>query len=185
MEHVLDGALRRDLKQMVRRQPSATLLEVRGEAIRWEQEGLPGGVRGRSHSVPSALGFQCGIQDSPSSVARAPPAEMVELKELLKCQQEQLKSQQEQLQQLAHSISRLQPSHQRSRSPRKVWCAGVANNLAILHESAMGHVPFLCLIRPMFLPHLTGSSVRRRKTSGHRTAEPQFGGVFHWLTGPP
>lgn len=37
VEHVLGGALRHELKQMVRRQPGATLLEGRGEAIRWKQ----------------------------------------------------------------------------------------------------------------------------------------------------
>lgn len=36
VEHVVDGALRRELKQLVHRQPTITLLEVRGEAIRWE-----------------------------------------------------------------------------------------------------------------------------------------------------
>lgn len=45
-EHVLDGALHRKLKQLVHRQPNATLLEVRGEAIRWKHEGLPGDARG-------------------------------------------------------------------------------------------------------------------------------------------
>lgn len=36
IEYVLDNSLRRELKQLVRRQPAVTLLEVRGEAIRWE-----------------------------------------------------------------------------------------------------------------------------------------------------
>lgn len=46
VEHVTDSSLRLELKQYVRRQPTATLLEVRAEVIRWEREGLPGGVRG-------------------------------------------------------------------------------------------------------------------------------------------
>lgn len=92
VEHVLDSALRRELKQLVRRQPQATLLEVRAEAIRWEREGLPGGARERSHSLPAMYGLQCGVQSSP----RPPPlavsqgSELGELKELLKRQQEQL-----------------------------------------------------------------------------------------------
>lgn len=109
-EHVLDGALRRELKQFVRRQPTATLLEVRGEAIRWEREGLPGGVRGRSHSVPSAFGIQYGVQGGFQGVADA--AQGSELKEM----REMLKLQQEQLNQLTQSITRLQSSHQRSHS---------------------------------------------------------------------
>ncbi|TWW77698.1 Retrovirus-related Pol polyprotein from transposon 17.6 [Takifugu flavidus] len=62
-----DGALRRELMQYVRRQPTATLLDVRSEAIRWEREGLPGGSRGRSQSVPSAFGLQYGVQGSRGS----------------------------------------------------------------------------------------------------------------------
>ena len=50
---------------MVRHQPTATLLEVRAEAIRWEREGLPGGARECSHSLPSMYGLQCGVQSSP------------------------------------------------------------------------------------------------------------------------
>nr|XP_043898190.1 uncharacterized protein LOC122779681 [Solea senegalensis] len=62
IEHVLDSALCRELKQLVRRQPTATLLDVRCEAIRREREGLPGGSRGRSHSLPTAYGLQYGVQ---------------------------------------------------------------------------------------------------------------------------
>ncbi|KAG1927059.1 hypothetical protein F2P79_024503 [Pimephales promelas] len=58
VEYVCDVSLRRELKQFVRRQPNSTLLEVRSEAIRWEREGMPGGARGRSLSVPAAHGFQ-------------------------------------------------------------------------------------------------------------------------------
>lgn len=50
VEHVFDCTLRRELKQLIRRQPNATLLDVRSEAIRWEREGTPGGARGRTHS---------------------------------------------------------------------------------------------------------------------------------------
>lgn len=101
VEHVLDGALRRELKQMVRRQPGATLLEVRGEAIRWEREGLPGGGRGRSHSVPSAFGLQYGVQGSREATTPPQGSEMAELREMLRRQQEQLN-------QLTQSISALQ-----------------------------------------------------------------------------
>lgn len=110
VEHVLDGALRRELKQCVRRQPAATLLEVRAEAIRWEREGLPGGVRGRSHSVPSALGFQFGVQSDSRLVVNSPRvSELSEMREMLKLQQGQLN-------QLTQSIARIQSSSQRGRS---------------------------------------------------------------------
>lgn len=118
-EHVLDGALRRELKQMVRRQPTATLLEVRKEAMRWEREGLPSSMRGRSHSVPSALCIQYKVQGSPCDTPQTPPSsEVNDMKEMLKLQQEQLRCQQEQLQQITQSIAQLQRSSMRSRSPR-------------------------------------------------------------------
>lgn len=118
-EYVLDGALRRELKQMVRRQPMATLLEVRREAMRWEREGLPGGMRGRSHSVPSAIGIQYRVQGSPHDPPRTPPpSEVSEIKEMLKLQQEQLRRQQEQLQQLTQNLVHLQRPDMRGRSSR-------------------------------------------------------------------
>lgn len=111
VEHVIDGALRRELKQLVRRQPTATLLEVRGEAIRWELEGLPGGARARSHSVPSVLGLQYGVKSGHQVVGNPPQvSELSEMREMLKLQQEQLN-------QLTRSISLLQGSHQHSRPP--------------------------------------------------------------------
>ncbi len=57
VEHVVDSALRRELKQLVRRQPGATLLEVRREAIRWEQEGMLGGARGSQSFSPLSTWF--------------------------------------------------------------------------------------------------------------------------------
>ena len=46
VEHALDSSLRRTLKQYVRNRPTASLLDARSEAIRWEREGQPGGFRG-------------------------------------------------------------------------------------------------------------------------------------------
>ncbi|XP_051803412.1 uncharacterized protein LOC127533709 [Acanthochromis polyacanthus] len=112
VEHVLDSSLRRELKQLVRRQPDYTLLDVRAEAIRWEREGLPGGARGRSHSVPSVFGVQYGVHVGPQETVVSPPvSEMAELREMLKRQQEQLS-------QLTQSIALLQTSPQYSRPPR-------------------------------------------------------------------
>lgn len=118
VEHVSDGSLRRELKQFVRRQPTANLLEVRSEAIRWEREGLPGGVRGRSNSVPSVLGFQYGVKGGPPEVPNtSTSAELKEMREMLKLQQQQLN-------QLTQSISFLQTSQQHHRAPprRPVIC---------------------------------------------------------------
>lgn len=112
VEHVIDGALRRELKQFVRGQPTATILDVRGEAIRWEREGLPGGMRGRSYSVPSAFGLQYGVQSSSQGVINPPPvSELTEMREMLRLQQEQLNT-------LTQSLARLHHSQERSRSYR-------------------------------------------------------------------
>lgn len=68
VENVSDNTLRRELKQLVRRSPNSTLLEVRSEAIRWEREGTPG-VQGdvailfQRHTV-----YNMGCMDSRSLV---------------------------------------------------------------------------------------------------------------------
>lgn len=92
VEQVADkqtGALRRELKQLVQCQPTA---EVRGEAMRWEREGMPGGARGHSQSVPLSYGLQYGVQGEVHSVVAASPtsSEMRELREMLKTRQKQL-----------------------------------------------------------------------------------------------
>ncbi|XP_048842280.1 uncharacterized protein LOC125715081 [Brienomyrus brachyistius] len=113
IEHVLDGALRRELKQLVRRQPMATLLDVRGEAIRWEREGLPRAARGRSSSVPAVLGVQYGVHGGPQGAGNSSHwTAMEEVRALLTCQQKQLS-------QLTQSVARLQNSSQRDRAPQK------------------------------------------------------------------
>lgn len=89
-EQVIDGTLRRELKQFVRRQPAATLLDVRGEAIRWEREGLPSAFRGRSNSVPTISGIQYGVQGAHPVACVSPSSEMSEMKEMLRQQQETL-----------------------------------------------------------------------------------------------
>lgn len=113
VEHVIDISLRRELKQLVRRHPSSTLLEVRSEAIRWEREGMPGGARGRSQSVPLAYGVQYAVQGESriSSSGSSSKSELTELREMLKLQQEQLN-------QLTQGLARLQAPNSRNRSPR-------------------------------------------------------------------
>lgn len=110
IEHVRDGSLRRDLKQYVRRNPGAALLEVRGEAIRWELEGLPASVRGRSNSVPSAFGLQYAMHSSQRTEVTPTQTEVSDIKEMLRKQQEQLDL-------LTRSVALLQAAPPRSRSP--------------------------------------------------------------------
>lgn len=112
VEHVLDSALRRELKQYVRGHPTATLLDVRGEAIRWERQGFPGGARERSHSLPSTYGLQYRVYGgSRLTPPTAACSEFSELRELLKQQQEQIN-------QLTQCIASLQTSLPQVRHPR-------------------------------------------------------------------
>lgn len=106
IENVIDGSLRRELKQLVRRQPTVSLLEARAEAIRWEREGMPGSARGRSHSVPLMTGLQCGVQTAPPVVSSPQASELQEVKQMLKLQQEQLN-------QLSETLAQLQVSQRR------------------------------------------------------------------------
>lgn len=103
VENVSDNTLRRELKQLVRRSPDSTLLEVRSEAIRWEREGTPGGARGRSYSVPTAHCIQYGVhgQSQPGSNLPGGSSELRELKEMMKMQQQQLN-------QLTQSLAHIQ-----------------------------------------------------------------------------
>lgn len=102
VEHVLNCSLRRELKQLVRQRPESTLLDVRAEAIRWEREGLPGGVRGRSQSVSTVYGVQYGVSGVPQAAAQSPTVtEMSEMRDMLRRQQEQLN-------QLMASVAQLQ-----------------------------------------------------------------------------
>lgn len=113
-EFVLDPALRRELKQYVRRQPMCTFLEVRGEAIRWEREGVPGGARGRSQSLPLVHGVQYGVLGTQNVDAGGPIAksELGELKDMIMRQQEQLN-------QLAQGLARVQSPQFQPSVPRR------------------------------------------------------------------
>lgn len=101
VEHVPDSALPFKVKQLVYHQTTATLLEVCCEVVRWECKDTPGGVRGRSHSVPLAHVFECSVQEGAlSGVDHSPQcSEISELREMLKLQQ--------QLTQLTQSVAQL------------------------------------------------------------------------------
>lgn len=136
VENVIDGSLRRELKQFVRRQPAASLLEVRAEAIRWEREGLPGGVRGRSHSVPSVMGLQYGVKSAPPVASPSQTGELHEVKEMLKLQQEQLNR-------LTNTLAQLQTGQQRHHPPYRgpVICRRCQQPGHFARECEGGRVP--------------------------------------------
>lgn len=114
VECVANNSLRRELKQLVRRQATLSFLDVRGEAIRWEREGMPGAVRSRSHSVPLIYGTQYGVRGEPQGEVSSftQGSEMKELRELLR-------SQQEQITQLVRTVARLRPPEMRGPSPHR------------------------------------------------------------------
>lgn len=112
VEHVVDSSLRRELKQLVRRLPFSSMLEVRSEALRWEREGMPGGVRQRSQSLPIVPALQYGVQgDALRETHGASGSELSELKDLLK-------SQQIQLDQLSKSVAQLQTITECNQAPQ-------------------------------------------------------------------
>ena len=98
VEHVNDPDLRRALKQFVRAKPTATLLDVRGEAIRWEREGILPEGRPRSFSVPSICATHTSRVFNKPDVP--PQNELADIKEMLRKQQEQLNQFSDQLRQL-------------------------------------------------------------------------------------
>ena len=148
IEHVIDGSLRRELKQFVRREPAASLFAVRAEALRWEREGLPGGARGRSYSVPSVLGLQYGVQSSPLVTNPSQASELLEVKEMLKLQQEQLNR-------LTDTLAQLHTSPQHSPTP----------------EHSPVHSPIIC--RQCHQPgHSTRQCEARRNLPHPRSAAP-------------
>ncbi|XP_077378012.1 uncharacterized protein LOC144019084 [Festucalex cinctus] len=146
VEHVLDSSLRRELKQMVRRQPAASLLEVRSEAIRWEREGRPGGSRGRSYSLPSGHGLQFRVQGSsvPAPVAAPHGPSLTELMDLLKRQQGQLDE-------LTRSVAALQAPQTLSRVSQNNMicrrCQQPGHLDASVMASASPFVPVLILLQ--------------------------------------
>ncbi|XP_035990395.1 uncharacterized protein LOC118562725 [Fundulus heteroclitus] len=116
VEHVSDGALRRELKQFVRRKPTATLLEVRAEALRWEREVRPSSVLSLKSSVPLAFGSQYGVQSCPQgAISSHNTSELSDLRSMLQQQQSQLD-------QLSQSIARLQKPSQQGRSRDSIIC---------------------------------------------------------------
>ena len=86
VEHVIDPNLRRELKKLVRENPTHTLIDVRAEAIRWEQEGRSEEPRSRSFSVPSFSSVHF-TNRAPTITASS---EFKELRQMLEKQQEQL-----------------------------------------------------------------------------------------------
>lgn len=139
-EHVIDiGLVLRDLKRFIRDNPTATLLQVRGEALRWEREGLPSVQRERSFSLPSIHGLQfevCGRVRSPPVPTPSPTSGFSEVMELLKRQQEQLNR-------LTQNVASLQAPRQTGRPPRSALTCRRCNQLGHYASECDGErVPF-------------------------------------------
>lgn len=124
VEHVRDGGLRRELKQAIRLKPTATLIDLRKQAIQWEQEGMPAAPRARSFSLPLGGDRLAGLTGASCSVASdvrggtLANADLQEIKDMLKQQQQQISQQQQQINQLTRNMAAVQVPPQRNRSPR-------------------------------------------------------------------
>ena len=113
VEHVLDAALKRELKRVVRDRPAATLLEVREEAIRWERDGHSGRNREHLGTLSLAQGLQYGVQGSSRTGPVADPCRST-LEELMRLVQRQ----QEQINQLTRAVATMQAAPPRARAPQ-------------------------------------------------------------------
>lgn len=91
MEHVFDSGLRWELKRL-NVNPESTLFDVRKEAFRWVDEGFHYEMRERSNSVPAPSALQYSVQGQigSSGPSDANALELMELKKMIRAQQEQL-----------------------------------------------------------------------------------------------
>lgn len=91
IEHVRDGLLRRELKKSVRLNPDVSFLVMRGEAIRWVEDGervcTP---RPRSYSCDSQALLVSECRADSHAVTVKPQDDLSEMKESLRKQQTQL-----------------------------------------------------------------------------------------------
>lgn len=142
VENVNNPNLRRELKRLVRENPTSTLLDVRSEAIKWEREG--GVVEGRAnfHSVPTLCATQnvnVPQQVPPTSDTATQLASLAAL----------VQTQQEQLAQITQTLAAMQlPT---PRSP--------GSNAVICHRCQQtGHIARYCNVRARFRPTSARSS---------------------------
>lgn len=114
-EHVRDGMLRRELKRLIRQQASISFIDIRGEAIRWADDGERGSVvRARAYSCDTH-GDVKEVEASTSRVVVESRREISDLKETLRKQQVQLDTI---LQCLSTPVWRAPPSGQSNRPQR-------------------------------------------------------------------
>ncbi len=89
-EYVRDNMLRRELKRLIRSQPSMSFINVRSEALRWSDDGeRPSLPRIRAYSCDTHIDA-CELGVNSSAVTVEPSKEISELKETLRKQQVQL-----------------------------------------------------------------------------------------------
>ncbi len=116
VENVNNSDLRRELKRLVRSDPTLSLLDVRAEAIRWEREGSP--TNSKHHSISpycavQSSSVQRNVDCSPSSSTTEQLAALTAL----------VHKQQEQLGQLTEAIKAMQmPLGPRPSHPSGVVC---------------------------------------------------------------
>lgn len=101
VEYVQNGMLRRHLKDVVRRDPTISLIDIREEAIKWTES-----IDGNDHCE---LSYGCNVargdvKTGPPLYKHLPPPELQAITELLKQQQSQITILTEQLQLLQTSL---------------------------------------------------------------------------------
>ncbi|XP_051733814.1 uncharacterized protein LOC127503750 [Ctenopharyngodon idella] len=131
VEHVRDVTLRRELKRFVRQKPSCSLLDVRGEAIRWMEEGEM--VTVTSVPQPWCNRTQGRVVQFDGKMNQfGESSELNEIKDMLKSQQKQIDA-------INKCLNDLKPKSENSSpiSPR-------TNTRRCLRCNKLGHIARYC-----------------------------------------
>lgn len=145
VEHVKDVTLRRELKRFVRQNPCCSLLEVRGEAIRWVEEGEMVAIT----SVPQSWCNKTQgrvVQCDRTMNGVGEFTELREIKDMLRNQQKQIDAITKCLNELKPSSDSTAPTSPRLKSSfnNTTFASPRLNTRRCLRCNKLGHIARYC-----------------------------------------